>query len=276
MELKIGIVTDTHVGPVETPYDNLLTQHSLPVLKRVVEGLAQCNPDRVFQLGDLIQEGMEQGGSEPHQAKVNLDTALSVFSSLRMPLDHVIGNHDTFHLNEIELSQLLLIPAPYREIALGQYVGLVLYSKDSASGNVEIPIEQVQWLKQRLASEGPPVVIFVHHALADQDLTGNYFEKIPHRGLIANRSEVRKIISESGRVVAVVNGHLHWNHFDIHDGIPYVTVQSTIEDAFGDGTPPESFAIMRLKDTTVEVEIFGAQPERYFHCTECARVKIKT
>ena len=53
--------------------------------------------------------------------------------------------------------------------------------------------------------------------------------------------------AESGRVRAVFNGHLHWNHLDVIAGIPYVTVQSLIENLDDDapGRPAAAHAVVR-------------------------------
>jgi len=65
----------------------------------------------------------------------------------------------------------------------------------------------------------------------------------------------------------VINGHLHWNHVDVHDGIPYVTVQSLIEnlDDDGPGRPAEASAVVRVRDRSILVEVDGAAPTRYEH-----------
>ncbi|PIE05295.1 MAG: hypothetical protein CSA75_05505 [Sorangium cellulosum] len=36
--------------------------------------------------------------------------------------------------------------------------------------------------------------------------------------------------AQSGRAKLGLNGHLHWSHEGIHNGIPYVTIQSLIEN----------------------------------------------
>ena len=79
------------------------------------------------------------------------------------------------------------------------------------------------------------------------------------------RRRLRRIIETSKKVIAVFNGHLHWNHFDLCGGIPYVTVQSLIENLDEDapGRPAAAHAVCRLSDKRLIVEIAGNDPARY-------------
>jgi hypothetical protein len=106
----------------------------------------------------------------------------------------------------------------------------------------------------------------MHHSAADQDLRGNrWFEGRPHLCLIRERRELRRILHASDRVLAVFNGHLHWNHLDVIGGLPFVTLQSLIENLDDDapGRPAAAHAIVRLRKRRVVVEIEGAERARY-------------
>ncbi len=108
--------------------------------------------------------------------------------------------------------------------------------------------------------------MLTHHPLSDQDLTGNrWFEKAPHICRVAGRRDVRRVIAASGKVVAVFNGHAHWNHFDVIDGIPYVTLQSLIENLDSDapGRAARSYAVAELEGKRLSVRVDGAETARY-------------
>ncbi len=47
---------------------------------------------------------------------------------------------------------------------------------------------------------------------------------------MAERRALQRVVAEAPRVVAVFNGHVHWNHFDVISGVPYITLQSLIEN----------------------------------------------
>jgi len=66
-------------------------------------------------------------------------------------------------------------------------------------------------------------------------------------------------------VRAVFNGHLHWNHLDLIAGIPYVTIQSPIENLDDDapGRPAATHAVVRLGPRRLLVHVRGNDPARY-------------
>ena len=61
------------------------------------------------------------------------------------------------------------------------------------------------------------------------------------------------------------NGHVHWNHLDIHAGIPYVSIQILVENLDEDrpGRPAEAHAVVRVSRSRVVVEIAGQETARY-------------
>jgi hypothetical protein len=63
----------------------------------------------------------------------------------------------------------------------------------------------------------------------------------------------------------VFNGHLHWNHFDVIAGVPYVTLQSLIENVDDDapGRPAAALTTVRLSDRRIVVRVRGNDPARY-------------
>ncbi len=106
----------------------------------------------------------------------------------------------------------------------------------------------------------------MHHSAADQDLRGNrWFEGRAHVCLVRERRKIRALLEAHGDVRAVFNGHLHWNHLDLIAGIPYVTVQSLIENLDDDapGRAAAAHAVVRVSDRRIVVEIEGAERARY-------------
>jgi hypothetical protein len=41
-------------------------------------------------------------------------------------------------------------------------------------------------------------------------------------------AELRKVLEEAGNVVAVINGHVHANRVEIHNGIHYIDIGATL------------------------------------------------
>ena len=106
----------------------------------------------------------------------------------------------------------------------------------------------------------------MHHSASEQELDDSrWWPGRRHLALVKERAELRRIFEESGRVRAVFNGHLHWNHLDVIRGIPYVTVQSLIENLDDDapGRAAAAHAVVRLDDAADGRSRRGNDPARY-------------
>jgi hypothetical protein len=58
---------------------------------------------------------------------------------------------------------------------------------------------------------------------------------------------------------------VHWNHLDVIAGIPYITLQSLIENLDDDapGRAAAAYAICDLDDRRLVVTVYGAEQQRY-------------
>ena len=63
----------------------------------------------------------------------------------------------------------------------------------------------------------------------------------------------------------VFNGHVHRNHLDVIAGIPYVTIQSLIENLDEDapGRPAAAHAVATITESRIVVRVRGNDPARY-------------
>jgi len=84
-------------------------------------------------------------------------------------------------------------------------------------------------------------------------------------GRVAERRALQDIVSKAARVVAVFNGHVHWNHFDVISGVPYITLQSLVENLDEDapGRAAAAHAVVDLDEQRMVVRVAGAEPVRY-------------
>ena len=141
-----------------------------------------------------------------------------------------------------------------------------MFSKILKNKNIWISDKQKSWLQKDLNKTNKKCVIFTYCGLADQDLTGNpWFEGKPEKCLIMNRKKIRNIFSASNKVIAVFNSHLHWDKQDIHDNIPYFTIQSLTENEDDKGIASETHAVVNIEDNKVNVEIKGNYSKKFFH-----------
>ena len=153
----------------------------------------------------------------------------------------------------------------YYSRELGGVHFTVLRSLHWRAHEVRLSTEQLAWLAQDLAAARLPCIVLLHHPLAPMDLEGNYwFAKTPEICFVAERAEARGIIERSGKVIAVLNGHVHWNHLAVVAGIPYVTFQSLTENVDDDapGRPARTYAIVDVEAERLAIRVEGEQPVR--------------
>ncbi|MFO0618720.1 MAG: metallophosphoesterase [Polyangiaceae bacterium] len=279
MNLTFGVCTDLHFGPEALYKGKLrkLTAHAGELVTAFAKDMAsRVKPDFIVNLGDDIED-------EDHDADLTrYGECLAALETANIDLVHVAGNHDTIHLSTGEvlsawrrssawLGDRLPSDRLYYAFERGGIRFIVLHSVESPDRSISIHEAQQAWLAEELDRTSLPVIVLVHHSLADQNLAGSrWFEGRAHVCLVQERKEIRALLerhharSERG-VLAVFNGHLHWNHVDVIRGIPYVTVQSMIENLDEDapGRPARAFAVVRVSPKRVNVDVGGEEPARY-------------
>lgn len=262
--MRIALLTDVHFGP-EASFEGKLRKlsHRAEQLSRdVVERLNTVErPDLVVNLGDVIEDADRERDLE------NYRRFLDVLSELRAPVLHVAGNHDSVNLTDDDLRALWQHEGPlyYSRDVAGVHL-CVLRTLETKDVAVHLPEEQLAWLADDLARAPAPAVVLVHHPLGEMQLEGNrWFARAPHICRVAERRRARAVIEASGKVVCVLNGHAHWNHLDVAGGIPYVTLQSLIENLDDDapGRPARAFAICDVEPRRVFVRVEGEERARY-------------
>jgi len=271
MDLTVALVTDLHFGPPALYKGKLrkLTARAPELLAAFVERMnREVRPDVVVNLGDDLEDENEDADA------VRYADVMRILSGLDAPVLHVAGNHDVVHLSA---DDLLRAWAPsgagdresgrlyYSRDLRGHHL-VVLHTIEEKDRIIRIDDEQLAWLEADLASSSTPTLVFMHHSAADQHLVGNrWFEGRPHICLVRERKALRGMLERSRRVLGVFNGHLHWNHVDWAGGLPYVTLQSLIENLDEDapGRPAAAHAIVRILPHRVVVEVEGAERARY-------------
>ncbi|MBI4703610.1 MAG: metallophosphoesterase [Deltaproteobacteria bacterium] len=264
--LTLGLIADLHLGP---PASHRGARRKLSQLAPELAGAFAARmrdvvrPDLVVNLGDVIED------DAPELDRQRYEQGLGLLRAAGAPLVNVAGNHDRVHLGQAELRRAWGLEPEgelYRSFDCGGAHFVVLYGHERKDRDVRLGEGQLRWLAADLGRTTLPTVVLMHHSAADQDLRGNrWFEGASHICLVAERGELRALVRASGRVVAVFCGHLHWNHLDLVDGIPYVTLQSPIENINEDepAVPAAAYAVVRLGDRRLHVEVLGAQPARY-------------
>jgi Icc protein len=265
--ITLGIVTDLHFGP-EAWFEGKLRKltHLGPAL--ATDFVRRMNdvvhPDLVVNLGDDIED-------ESREADLaRYGQCQAILGSARAPLVNVAGNHDLIYLNRDDLNRFWGRTGPlFHSFELGGWHFVVLHTIERKDVDVRLPETQLEWLRADLARSAPsgsPVIVLMHHSASEQRLDDSrWWPGRSHLALVKERAELRRIFTESGRVRAVYNGHLHWNHFDVIDGIAYVTVQSLVENVDDDapGRPAAAHAVVHLTERRIVTRVHGEDRARY-------------
>jgi Icc protein len=263
-ELTIGIITDLHFGPEARLHGKLrkLTHQAADLARDFVRQMNdELKPDLVVNLGDDIED------ESPEADLARYSECQAILRGVRVPLVNVAGNHDMIHLNREDLNRLWQRTGPlYYTFDQGGWHFVVLHTIERKDVEIRIPELQLAWLASDLAASSGPIVVLMHHSASEQSLSDSrWWPGREHIALVKERAELRRILEQSKRVRAVFNGHLHWNHFDLIGGIPYITVQSLIENVDEDapGRAAAAHAVVHLTDRRMIVRVRGNDPARY-------------
>ncbi|MBS1994204.1 MAG: metallophosphoesterase [Cyanobacteria bacterium SZAS LIN-3] len=259
---KFALIADAHIGP-EKMYEGAirkLSRHSLSYLNELTDAMSsQIQPQFVVQLGDLIEDAEEK-----NEDAGNYLSGLTTFERLPMPVLTVVGNHDQVNLNVDELCRYGKTESLYFSRDMGDFHCVVLFSSSVAHTDIHIDKAQQDWLAADLAATQKPTLVFLHHPLDEQDLTGNiWFEKYPHYCFVEERADVRQILNHSGKVCAVFNGHVHRNNLATIDGIAYVTIQSLVEKVGEPDVCSRAYGLVEIANGRLTVEVKGRDAALY-------------
>ena len=199
--------------------------------------------DFLVELGDF----KDQDSPPTEQKTLSYLRAIeTIFCKFNGPTYHVLGNHDLDSLSKaqfmtnIENTGIGSDTSYYSFDSNGVHF-VVLdanYKSDGADydhGNFDwtdanIPPAELQWLRRDLAASRGAVIVLIHQLL---DGTGSHYVK--------NAAEVRQVLEQSGRILAVFQGHQHNGGYSQIEGIHYYTLKAVVE---GSGPESNSYAIV--------------------------------
>jgi len=177
--------------------------------------------DFAVLLGDITDKGR----------KTEFETARRIVDSLRCPWYAVVGNHDNFTSDD-KLGWKNFSGRDSTTYAF-DFLGLHFIVMDCTENpytvdGVNCSAGLRDWVARDLIlNRDGPVIVFSHYNMWERpwnpefDTTRHYAE---YRGM----RETRSVLTEAGNVVAVINGHVHANRVEVHDGIYYIDVGATL------------------------------------------------
>ena len=244
--VRFGIVTDAHYAD-NAPRGTRHYRESIAKMTECVNFMNDKKVDFLLELGDF----KDQGDPASEIETLNyLEAIEQIFRQFSGPRYHVLGNHD---VDSISKEQFLTRVENTGISSLSKYYSfdsnelhfVVLDANYMADGSdydhgnfnwtdTNISHKELDWLKNDLAASSKPVIVFVHQQL---DGKGNHTVK--------NAAEVRQIMQESQRVIAVFQGHNHAGHYSYIENIHYYTLKAMVE---GSGDKNNSYAIVEVHD----------------------------
>nr|WP_321398553.1 metallophosphoesterase [uncultured Desulfobacter sp.] len=233
--VKAGIITDMHhTSKADTPTRKYSA--SLSKMAVFIATMKQEKPDFVLEMGDFVDTLAQ--GTDPAK---NLKEIETVFTSIG-PAYHVLGNHEFDNLTrEFVLNALSNTGVPQGQTWYSwdsNGVHFIVLDADYTPNaphraydmntpedtfwtwkDTFIPPQELAWLENDLSATTLPCVVFTHQTLDrvdDQD----------HN--IKNASAVRKVLEDSGKVLAVLSGHDHAGGYANIKGIHYIVMNGNV------------------------------------------------
>ena len=226
--------------------------------------------DAIIELGDLVNGAFVMGGAPGDASRIAgfLDEAVALLSGFDGPIHYVLGNHDLFDLSKDEFLDAVGGDAKYYSFDLGGFHFVILDAEynDPAGDDYDhvfmrvkcrIPTHELDWLRDDLAQTDLPTIVCVHQPIDSE------FDINAGGPPVVNNAEARQLLSESGVVVAVFQGHAHDNVYRLIDGIHYVTFAAMV-DRTEPSLPTWAQVTLDLESRTITIEGFGLQSDREF------------
>ena len=271
--VKAGIITDMHhTTKADTPTRKYSASQAK--METFIATMKQEKPVFVIEMGDFVDTLAK--GTDPAK---NLGEIEKTFTSIE-PHYHVLGNHEfdnltrEFVLKSIDNTDIpqgetwyswdnngihfVVLDAdytpesPHRPYDMNTPKDTFWSWKDTF-----VPPQELEWLKKDLATTALPTVVFTHQTLDRVD-------EQDHN--IKNASSVRKILEDSGLVLAVLSGHDHAGGYANIKGIHYIVMNGNV--GVNDQRPWQDTSRKEGFDTDLDnqfavLEIFPEGKNRY-------------
>ncbi len=249
--VRVGLVTDMHYAD-KAPAGSRHYRETLAKLNEAAEQFQKDEPDFVIELGDFIDAADSVEVEKGYLKRINRE-----FAAVPGNKHYVLGNHCVYTLTKDEFLDGVGQKKSYYSFDTGGFHFVVLDSCFRSDGtpygrknfqwtDPNIPAEQIEWLQADLKIAKGKTIVFAHQRL---DVSNHYGVK--------NAAEVRRVLEDSGKVLAVLQGHSHKNDHQEIAGIHYCVLAAMVE---GSGEQNNGYSTMDILDNdTIRITGFRKQ-----------------
>lgn len=234
-KLRLGLATDLHYADKDSGGTRYYRE-TLAKFAEAAKRFDQEKPDFVVCLGDLIDTAASLDAEKGYLRRI-----VKEFSSGKNHF--VLGNHCVENLTKPEFLGIVGQEKCYYSFDVNGYHFVVLDACFTSDGkpygrknftwaDAKIPAAELEWLQADLRQSPHKSIVFVHQCL----------DVIPPFG-VTNGPAVRRILEESGKVLAVLQGHYHFGNYKEVGGLHYCTLQAVVE---GSGPEHNAYAVLEI------------------------------
>jgi alkaline phosphatase len=255
--VRIGLMTDLHHAD-KPPAGSRHYRETLGKLAEAGDKLRSLRPDFIVELGDIIDAADSVDTELRYLSEINRH-----FSEIAPDRHYILGNHCVDTLTKAEFLGAIGREKSFYSFDRGGIHFVILDACFRADGepygrknfqwtDANIPPQELQWLRDDLASNTLPTILFTHQRLDTDDNHG-----------IRNAPQVREAIDASrGHVLAVLQGHSHKNDVRQIGKTFYCTLVAMIE---GSGPDNNGYSLMTIRPNgDIRIDGFRNQADRHW------------
>lgn len=249
--VTFGVITDLHYAD-KAPAGSRHYRETPDKLGEAAEKFAVQKPTFIVELGDFIDAAASVETELGYLKRINRD-----FAAISKNRHYVLGNHCVDMLTKDEFLGGVEREKSYYSFDSGGIHFVVLDSCFRSDGesygrknfqwtDPNVPAAELDWLGEDLKATSHPTIVFAHQRM---DVSNHYGVK--------NAAAVRGVLENSGKVLAVFQGHSHKNDHKEIGGIHYCTMVAMVE---GTGSESNGYSLVKIGSAgTIEISGFRKQ-----------------
>lgn len=258
--IRFFLVTDIHYG---LDRKKKLGSKAKGLVEDFVKAANSEDLDCVVDMGDRVNT------YDNNTDKRFMKELKAEFNKVSAPIHSILGNHDLHNLSRKENEEIMDSPANSYSREIGG-VKMLFFNPGlnvMKHKGLKVRDKDIEWLKAELDASDKPCILFSHIPLdnfEEDDKEALKRDGWPNLSYFERGPEIRKILEDSGKVIACFSGHHHRNKQSTINGIHYITHQSLIQRIEEEPeTPCGAYSRVEIDGEEIRITGFGhGQPDR--------------